>query len=279
MKKIALCFLIIDCIHHEELWYRFLEKIDRRKYTIYIHYKENKPLAYFESYKLSHCVETSWGDISLVHAQNLLLQEALKDKKNEHFIFLSGSCIPLKHFEVIYHRLHPSYSYFSNCPEDQLFPRCDHALNYIDKKYVQKASQWCILNRKHATLLIKNTDYLDWFDIVPDEHAYITKLYVDGLKHELVLTLNTQNVATTFANWEDSMLKNYSSISQNELNGLLASGHLFGRKFNKECDLSMHNLHPPIPSFVYVMFFFLFVCLFVVLYLKLKRIKCSKIKS
>ena len=54
-KKIALCFLIYEEIYHEDLWYNFLKNVDKKKYNIYIHYKTNKPLKYFEKYKLISC--------------------------------------------------------------------------------------------------------------------------------------------------------------------------------------------------------------------------------
>ena len=41
-KKIALCFLIYDKINNEQLWYDWLKNVDTQKYTIYIHYKNNK---------------------------------------------------------------------------------------------------------------------------------------------------------------------------------------------------------------------------------------------
>ena len=81
-KKIAFCFLIYDKINHEELWNNFLKNVDKNKYNIYIHYKTNKPLKYFEQYKLKNTVETKWCGESLVKAQNLLLEEAVKDKNN-----------------------------------------------------------------------------------------------------------------------------------------------------------------------------------------------------
>ena len=60
-KKIALCFLIYDKINHEEIWYKWLENVDKSKYNIYIHYKEDKKLKYFNDHKLSYCIETCWG--------------------------------------------------------------------------------------------------------------------------------------------------------------------------------------------------------------------------
>jgi len=79
MKKIAFCFLIYDIINHEELWNIFFKNVNKNKYNIYIHYKYNKQLKYFEKYKLNNCIKTSYADISLVKAQNLLLEKALTD--------------------------------------------------------------------------------------------------------------------------------------------------------------------------------------------------------
>ena len=52
MKKIAFCFLINDVINHEELWYTFFKNIPQDKYNIYIHYKIDFPLKYFDIYKI-----------------------------------------------------------------------------------------------------------------------------------------------------------------------------------------------------------------------------------
>jgi hypothetical protein len=142
MKSIAFCFLIYDKINHEKLWHTFFENVDPRKYTIHIHFKHDHPLQYFEKYKLKYCVQTDYADISLVHAQNRLLESAIENKsENMHFIFLSNSCIPIKSFDFIYSHLDDNFSYFNMCPIQQSFPRCNQTTEYIDRKYIQKASQ------------------------------------------------------------------------------------------------------------------------------------------
>lgn len=252
MKKIAFCFLIYDIINHEELWNQFFLNVDKNKYNIYIHYKYNVPLTYFEKYKLAKIIETAYADISLVKAQDLLLENALKDE-NDLFIFLSNSCIPLKSFNYVYNILNENFSYFNVSSQTQCFPRCNKTLEYMDKQYIQKASQWCILNQKHAKLLLKNqNDYIKWFnykETVPDEHCYITFFYKNNLQNELIITMNESINATTFVNWEGTSykypskhgLKNYQIISHAELIYLLNSKSLFGRKFNKECKSMINN--------------------------------------
>jgi hypothetical protein len=251
MRKIAFCFLIYDVINQEELWNTFFQNVDTNKYRIYVHYKTNKPLTYFEKYKLNNCIETKYGDITLVHAQNILLEEAIKDKDNQHFIFISNSCIPVKSFEYVYHNLNEEYSYFNIAPQSSCFPRCNNVLKFVDKYKIQKASQWCILNRKHTEIMLNKKEYLLWFNssVVPDEHCYITNIFQNNLQNEIITTPNLANGATTFINWADmdykypstSGLKNYSFISEEELLHLLNSKCLFGRKFNSECFTTLNN--------------------------------------
>lgn len=252
MKKIAFCFLIYDIINHEDLWNIFFNNVNKNKYNIYIHYKTDKKLKYFEEFKLNSCIKTKYADISLVMAQNILLEEALKDINNKHFIFISNSCIPFKSFDYVYDFLKEDYSYFNITQQYECFPRCNETLKFIDKKYIQKAGQWCILNRKHSELITNNKEYIKWFNYsstVPDEHCYITYLYFRSLENEIISTPNLANDATTFTNWKGMKykypskngLKNYISITNEEINYLLNSKCLFGRKFTIKCNDFLNN--------------------------------------
>lgn len=255
VKKIAFLFLVYDKINHEEIWAEFFTQDNDNRHSIYIHYKDKFESKYFNNCKLSHCVETEWGDISLVRAQNLLLLNAMKDRNNVMFIFCSGSCVPFKTFNYVYGSLNEKYSYFNMAPDSESFPRCLNALKYIDAKYVKKASQWCILNRRHAEKILgpDKDKYLEWFkDTIGDEHCYITYLYYLGIQNELILTYCASNSATTFTNWphvkymyshRNPNIKNYETISAEEVLYLLGSKCLFGRKFDISCDLRLlHKL-------------------------------------
>ena len=154
MNKIAFIFLIYNVINHEDIWYNFFKNIDKNKYSIYIHYKSDEKLKYFEEYKIKDIVKTKYADISIVKAQNNLLKIALQDLNNTNFIFLSGSCIPLKPFNYIYETIEPLYSYFHIADAEECLPDCYDTLKYIERKYLKKASQWCILNRKHSNMLV-----------------------------------------------------------------------------------------------------------------------------
>lgn len=251
-KKVALCFLIYDKINHEEIWYKWLKNINKSKYNIYIHYKEDKKLKYFNDYKLKNCIETCWGCLSVVQAQNLILEEALKDKNNHHFIWLSQSCLPFKSFNYIYKNLDTTKSYFNKFPDSQVFPRGDNLLKYFERKNIKKASMPAIINRKHAILFINNNSTINKnFKNVDnvDEFVYLTLIYHHNLQNEIVEENYISYDSKIFTSWPDmnnykkfdkSILtketpNSYSYICPEELEYLVKSKSLFGRKFDENC--------------------------------------------
>ena len=250
-KKIALCFLIYEGINKEDIWYNYLKNIDKTKYNIYIHYKYNKPLKYFENYKLNNCIDTCWGCLSVVLAQIILLKEAIKDK-NTHFIFLSDSCIPVKNFNYVYDFLKINKSYFNHSPDNQRFPRADPLLKYIKKENIKKNAMNCIINRKHAHLFINNINNIKkWFKNINnvDELTLLTLIYHNNLEKEIITTPNLATDAVFYSGWpnkinykifEKSILKKrtpneYNHIDIEELMFFINSKTLFARKFTKNC--------------------------------------------
>ena len=253
MKKIAFCFLIYDIINHEELWNIFFQNVDTNKYNIYIHYKFNKPLKYFEKYKLNNCIETKYVDVSIIHAHNVLFKQAY-DEGCYKIISLSQSCIPFKSFDYIYNFLTTDdFGHFNIMPQNQCFPRCDSLINYYDKNVIQKSYNWFILNRKICESIInydkQKIDNEYGCIYCPEEHYFITNIFCNNLQDNIITTPNLANDATTFTNWEgmdykypsNRGLKNYTSITEDEILYLMNSKCLFGRKFNSECMPSLSN--------------------------------------
>lgn len=253
-KKIAFCFLIYDKINNEEHWYKFFEKVDKKKYNIYIHYKKNKNLKYFEDRKIVSLSNTNWCGPSLVKAQNLLLKEALRDKDNNHFIFISNSCLPIKSFDHIYNNLDINKSYF--------YETKSHT-KYFDDMIAYKSPQWSILNRKHSKLLIsgdaeklnkkifiyfteKGRGHVNSFPGCPDEYTYITILKHLGEGNNIYLTNEESNYATTYRsqyneykNFKNSIKNgtpsNYKYICPEEIKFLINSKSFFLRKVSNNC--------------------------------------------
>lgn len=253
-KKIAFLFLINDRINHEDIWKEFFLQDKQNRHSIYIHYKYKIISKHFEKYKLNNCIKTEWGHISLVKAQNLLLESAMQDPDNEMFIFCSGSCVPFKSFDYVHKFFDTRFSYFTVCNDSECFPRCNSALRYVPKEVMKKSYQWCVLNKKHTKLLTEQTEYLKWFEkTIGDEHCYITYLNYKDLDKELIKVFSREKSekSLTFANWasrdypykkdvavDDNHPKNYKIISKDEIYYLYRARCLFGRKFAPECDLS-----------------------------------------
>jgi hypothetical protein len=220
---------------------------EQNKYSIYIHYKSNKELQYFEKYKLNNCIETKYDNHTIPLAYNILFREAYKDADNYKFQILSGSCIPLKSFDFIYNKLMIDNSgYFNVCPEIQCFPNCNYLLNNIDKKFISKSHNWFILNRTLVeNLCFDKDEFLNkHYNTIyaPAEYFYYTFIKILNLENEVITTKNVANDATTFTNWEgmdykypsNRGLKNYASITEDEILYLMNSNSLFGRKINIE---------------------------------------------
>ena len=253
MKKIAFCFLIYDIINHEELWNLFFQNVDTNKYNIYIHYKSNKPLKYFEKYKLNNCIETEYATYTLSLAYNILFREAYQDIDNYKFIILSGACVPFKNFNFIYNKLTmDNFGYFNICPQSQCFPMCNCLINKIKTQLISKSHSWFILNRILVEQLCFDKDDIlktYYFNIhASEEYFYYTFIKILNLENNIITTLNSSNDGTTFTNWKgtdykypcNNGLKNYAYITEDELYYLMNSKCLFGRKFNKECT-SLYN--------------------------------------
>jgi hypothetical protein len=254
MEKIAFCFLINDIINHEELWYTFFKNVPNSKYNIYIHYKIDVPLTYFEKYKIKNCIETKYENYTIPLAYNVLFREAYNQcEENVKFCIVSGSCIPLKSFDYIYKILtKDDKGYFNECPSIQCFPNCNPLLPFINKENIYKSHNWFILNRKLVeNLCIDKDDILinHYKNIyAPAEYFYLTYIKLLKMENEINITNNIA-CASTFTNWEGMNypypsvrgLQYYCGISEEELVYLLNSKSLFGRKFHVSCLPYLYN--------------------------------------
>ena len=256
MKKLGFCFLIYDVINFEELWNEWFKNIDTDKYSIYVHYKTNKPLKFFDKYKLQNCIPTAYRQVSIVHAHNLLFKQAFDDGCYK-IISLSGACIPWKSFDHVYDFLtNDDFAHFNMTVNQRgVVPRCEPAFQHVDKKHIHKTSNWFILNRPIAEKIVSNPkEYIDkvWGSVqFSEEHYFITEVFRHNLQSQVITTPNLPSGATTFTNWHDMRsypfvndryLKNYSKIVIEEVEYLLKEPCLFGRKFNPGCYIENLNI-------------------------------------
>ncbi len=129
---------------------------------------------------------------------------------------------------------------------------------------IQKASQWSILNRKHAEALSATECFENnyWYGIfstafAPDEIMYFTLLRNTFPDNEFKITEDLC-YASTFTNWgpmppgkwnetnysmpeykwerpEQNRVKTYNTIQRQEIEEIVESNSMFARKFNKNC--------------------------------------------
>lgn len=224
--KVALLFLTVKNLHHPEFWKKALSPY-RDLFSIYVHSKETMTDEYFKKYRIAAHVPTSWA----IHmkAWQELLKEAIKDRRNKRFVFLSESCLPLWPLNEIYTKLfenNKSYMLYAKpwwgAPERTLteFPEENQWGNH----------EWIILNRKHAEMIAKDDAVLPIAINHPlDIESYpATFLSLNNELDHVIPRL------TTYVNW--SLGNPYHFNDASELNMELleearAAGCLFARKF------------------------------------------------
>ena len=107
--SIAFCFLTVDNLNKPDIWEHFFKNVNKDKYNIYIHNKNNFK-GKFDRYKIDNICETEWGSVSLVRATLKLFEEAFKDNKNKYFIqnidYMQADILDLsklnRKFDIIY---------------------------------------------------------------------------------------------------------------------------------------------------------------------------------
>ena len=100
--KIAFLFLLLDNPNFPSVWDAYF-KGHEEQISTYIHPKYPKQNTWKRECVIPELHETGWGYI--VSAYIALLTKALDDPKNEKFIFISESCLPIKSFNDMFSRI------------------------------------------------------------------------------------------------------------------------------------------------------------------------------
>jgi hypothetical protein len=86
---IGFLFLTYDNVFNERIWIEYFRNVDPKKFRIFVHPKNIsliKKQRLFKNFILPKICKTSWGDFSLIKAQNLLMKTALKTSQITHVI-------------------------------------------------------------------------------------------------------------------------------------------------------------------------------------------------
>ncbi len=236
VSKIAFLFLTVGNIFHEKTWVNFFADAKERA-TIYVHSKYNlKKESFFRKFEMETKVRTRWENT--MNAQVELLKEALKDPANQKFIFVSETTIPLQDFDDVYARVmmhdksifkykkNPySYRNFRNIPGDHLYYN----------------SQWVVLNRKHAELMVQDTTILNDMTHNPFDNEHYPSTFLVAakkLKHEIEKKDLTMVIWTGGKHPHEFTNLTRDHFWAHLLGAINTKKYLFARKFNKHCDLS-----------------------------------------
>lgn len=187
-------------------------------FNIYVHALPNftgyEPGSVFEGKLLADRVDTVWGTISLVTAERMLLEEALKDPSNKQFLLISDSDIPLYDPLTFYQQLmHEDKSRTKACKTGPLSEyRWNRFMGIygVHHQLWRKSSQWFGLMRKHAEAVMQDKNVYNAFrrfciawnnrtkvECYSDEHYFPTLLATLGRENETYCDGN--GVAS--ANW------------------------------------------------------------------------------
>ncbi|KAJ4729274.1 Core-2/I-branching beta-1,6-N-acetylglucosaminyltransferase family protein [Melia azedarach] len=216
--KLAFLFIARNRLPLEMVWDKFFKGGENR-FSIFVHprpgFMFNKATtrsAYFLDRQVNDSIQVDWGEASMIEAERILLRHALVDPFNERFVFLSDSCIPLYNFSYTYNYIMSTSTSFVDSFADTKEGRYNPKMApVIPVHNWRKGSQWVVLTRKHAEIVVNDTTVFPMFqqhckrkslpefwrerstavdpakehNCIPDEHYVQTLLAQEGLEGEL----------------------------------------------------------------------------------------------
>lgn len=253
LGKTAFLFLVREHLNHPQIWDEYFSAVPHET-TVYSHRKfcpsssDSSPNWWRKSSIEEH-VETAWGTISLLKAQLALLRKALSDPTNEHFIFLSESCIPIRPLRCLRRMLRLDRRSRFHWEDHTAVQRKDpekaarvSATPAIPFSWWRFHSQWILLHREAAELLAYDDLLRYWEHVFAPEEAYAgTMLEAAGFP------LNSKVVpqTPTWTRWEPGSPHPiaFQNVSPQFAAELTSSGCYFARKFLPQSNIGKYGLH------------------------------------
>lgn len=234
--KIAFLFIARNRLPLEMVWDKFF-KGEESRFSIYVHSrpgflfsKGTTRSIYFLDRQVNDSIQVDWGGASMIEAERILLRHALADPFNDRFVFLSDSCIPLYNFSYTYNYIMSTSTSFVDSFADTKEGRYNPKMApVIPIHNWRKGSQWAVLTRKHAEIVVNDTTVFPMFqqhckrkslpefwrehsfpadpskehNCIPDEHYVQTLLAQEGLEGELTRR------SLTYSSWDLSSSKDH----------------------------------------------------------------------
>nr|DAD30860.1 TPA_asm: hypothetical protein HUJ06_009711 [Nelumbo nucifera] len=162
--KIAFLFIARNRLPLDVVWDAFFQGEKENRFSIFVHSrprflfsKATTGSTFFYGRQINDSIQVDWGEATMIQAERVLLKNALADSFNDRFVFVSDSCIPLYNFSYTYdYIMSTSNSFvdsFADTKEGRYNPRMDPI---IPVQNWRKGSQWVVLTRKHAEVVVED---------------------------------------------------------------------------------------------------------------------------
>jgi hypothetical protein len=238
--RIAFLFLTVAQHYNPQAWADYWAAAPEQV-KVYAHSKERTGLeGWLAQAQIAEHLPTSWGGLSLVHAELALLRAALQDERNRFFVFASESCIPIRPLPELTSLLsRDGRSRFAFETSGQLAESHPRKLTHhlpaggpIPLGQYRFHSQWVLLHREAAELLVANATLLEALEgsIAPDEFAFGTFLHIAGYPLESRVAPRDITWKQWLSPWDAHPLS-FHGISPTLASDLTVSGCFFARKF------------------------------------------------
>ncbi|KAJ6423903.1 hypothetical protein OIU84_024805 [Salix udensis] len=170
--------------------------------------KANTRSEYFLNRQVNDSTQVDWGEASMIEAERILLRHALVDPLNERFVFAFRQAISYTLQLSCAHSCLLCFKIFADTKEGRYNPKM---APLVPVNNWRKGSQWVVLTRKHAEVVVNDTTVFPMFqqhckrrslpefwrehpipadtsmehNCIPDEHYVQTLLAREGLEGEI----------------------------------------------------------------------------------------------
>ncbi|CAI8594546.1 unnamed protein product [Vicia faba] len=170
IPKIAFLFIARNRLPLEMVWDAFFRG-GNNNFSILVHPRPGFVLneattrsSYFLNRQVNNSIQVDWGEASMIEAERILLRHALGDPLNDRFVFLSDSCIPLYNFSYTYDYIMSTPTSFVDSFADTKGGRYNPKMDPVIPVYNwRKGSQWAVLTRKHAKVVVEDETVFPMF--------------------------------------------------------------------------------------------------------------------
>ena len=163
---VAFLFMTRGTLEACSFWKRYLDVSSDKQQLVhsYIHrmnFHDVKCLANVPNVNYLNENQTAWGKWGeLMNIEFALLEEAMLNSSHSHFVFLSGNSLAIRPKQIVYDSIQSMKR--SNFCHMFASDRWERSISVrIPRKFVSYTSQWCILTRQDAELILRQRNYVE----------------------------------------------------------------------------------------------------------------------